>query len=398
MAERPGKQKRPRRVKPKGAGAPPAETISHLHAELLATCERLQATIEKLQTVNTELNSKVEGLERATNDRKNLLAAIVESSLDAIIGMTLDGTITTWNAGAERIYGYTAGEAVGSSLSLIVPPERQDELRTLIERGRRPQIGEPIEMERVANDGRRLVVASTVSPVRDGAGKVTLLSAFERDITERKHAEERQHVLLAELNHRVRNTLATVLSLLRQSLRHSASIKEFSQAFEGRIRALAKSHDLLAATKWAGADLEALVVTALAPYRERGDRVVVSGDRVILNAASALLFGMILHELATNATKHGALSNERGQVEVSWTKNARTKRLAVTWAEMNSPHAAEPGKSKGFGMTLIERGLAHELKGEAGFDFRGGGLRCSLEVPLAEIEAEDATVVRRRRP
>ncbi len=338
----------------------------------------------------TERKHAEEGLAR--------LAAIVESSLDAIIAMAPDGTITTWNAGAERMYGYTGEEAVGSSLSLILSPEKKGELRTVIERGRRPRVGEPIEMERVAKDGRRLIVASTVSPVRNAAGKVIALSAIERDVTERKHAEERQHMLVAELNHRVKNTLATVLSLLRQSLRHSSSIKEFSQAFEGRIRALAKSHDLLAASNWAGVDLEALVVTALAPYRERGDRVVVSGDAVTMNAAAALLFGMILHELATNAAKYGALSNERGQVEVAWMKNARTKQLNLTWGEKNGPRGAEPGRAKGFGMTLIERGLAHELKGDAKFDFRDGGLRCTLEVPLSEIEAEGGAVVRRKRP
>jgi two-component sensor histidine kinase len=256
----------------------------------------------------------------------------------------------------------------------------------------------PIELERITKDGRQLMVASTVSPIRDRGGKIIAVSAIERDISPQKQVEERQHMLLAELNHRVKNTLATVLSLLRQSLRHSVSVKEFSAAFDGRIRALAKSHDLLAASNWAGADLEVLVVTALAPYRERGDRVVVSGDKVTLNAPAALLLGMILHELATNAAKHGALSNERGQVEVSWTKSVRTKQISLTWAEKNGPRPAEPGKTKGFGLTLIERGLAHELKGEASFDFRGGGLRCSLDMPLAEIEAEGSAIIRRKRP
>ncbi len=139
-------------------------------------------------------------------------------------------------------------------------------------------------------------------------------------------------------------------------------------------------------------------MTALAPYRERGDRVVVSGDAVTLNAPAALLLGMILHELATNAAKYGALSNERGQIEVSWAKNARTKRLGLTWAERNGPQPVEPGKNKGFGLTLIERGLAHELKGEASFEFREGGIRCFLDMPLAEIEAAGTTIVRRRRP
>jgi two-component sensor histidine kinase len=202
------------------------------------------------------------------------------------------------------------------------------------------------------------------------------------------------------LNHRVKNTLATVLSLLRRSLRHSKSVKSFSTAFEGRVRALSKSHDLLAASSWAGADLEVLVVTSLAPYRERGDRVVVGGDKVTLNAPSALILGMILHELATNAAKHGALSNDRGTVEVSWHRNARPQRLEVVWTEKDGPRVVAPAgdkstgktKAKGFGLTLIERGLSHELKGKCEFEFKPAGLRCSIEIPLAELDANPAAV------
>ncbi len=327
------------------------------------------------------------------------LAAIVESSFEAIIGMAADGTITTWNAGAERIYGYTPAEAIGSSLSLVLPDDRKGELRALIDRGRHPRAAESIELERVAKDGTRVTVASTVSPVRNPAGKVIGVSAIERDITAQKHSDERQRVLLAELNHRVKNTLATVLSLLRRSLQHSGSIKGFSTAFEGRVRALAKSHDLLAASNWAGADLEVAVVTALAPYRERGDRVVVSGDKVTLNAPAALILGMILHELATNAAKHGGLSNEQGRVEVSWTRTQRAKRLTLTWLERGGPRVAAPAKVKGFGLTLIERGLAHELRGECAFDFKPAGLRCSIDVPLAELEASPGSAgpLKRRR-
>ena len=327
------------------------------------------------------------------------LAAIVASSHDAIFGITPDGTITAWNAGAERMYGYKHDEAVGASLSLVFPSHDKNDLRALLERGRRLRVGESIEMERVTKDSRRLVVASTVSPIRGAAGKVSGISAIERDITAQKQTEERQRMLVAELNHRVKNTLATVVSLLRQSLRHATGMKQFSQAFEGRIRALAKSHDLLAASNWSGADLEVLVVTALAPYRERGDRVVVTGDKLTLNAPAALLLGMILHELATNAAKHGALSNDRGQVEVAWSRNARTGRLELTWTEKNGPRVADAARPKGFGLTLIERGLAHELKGKSHFEFKGGSLRCAIEIPLGEIEAEgSAAKPRRRRP
>lgn len=315
------------------------------------------------------------------------LAAIVESSRDAIIGMSADGTILTWNHGAELIYGYSAAEAVGRSLSLVIPADRPDELRMMIERAKRPRLGQLIETLREAKDGRRICVSSTVSPVRDPKGRIIALSAIERDISERKAAEEHQAMLLAELNHRVKNTLTTVLSLSTRTLRNSASLNDFQQTFEGRIRALAKTHDILAANNWAGAELETIVITALAPFRERGERMVVSGEKVILKASAALILAIMLHELTTNAVKYGALSSERGRIEVSWETDLRAKTLSIRWQERDGPKVGKPNRRKGFGMSLIERGMAHELRGNAAFDFRSAGLRCALEMPLAEVTA-----------
>jgi two-component system CheB/CheR fusion protein len=315
------------------------------------------------------------------------LAAIVESSRDAVIGMSNNGTIQTWNQGAERIYGYSAAEAVGRSLSLVIPADRPDELRALLERAKRPRIGQPIETQRETKDGKRIHVSSTVSPVRDAKGKIIAISAIERDVTERKQAEEHQALLLAELNHRVKNTLTTVLSLSTRTLRNSASLADFQETFEGRIRALAKTHDILAANNWAGAELESIVITALAPYRERGERMVVSGDKIMLKASAALILAIMLHELATNAVKHGALSTERGRVEVSWETELRAGTISIRWQERDGPKVTAPSRRKGFGLTLIERGMTHELRGNAAFDFRSAGLRCALEMPLVEVTA-----------
>ena len=131
-----------------------------------------------------------------------------------------------------------------------------------------------------------------------------------------------------------------------------------------------------------------IVITALAPYQERGDRVIVDGSKTAVNASSALILGMVLHELATNAAKYGALSTQAGEVEVTWNKDLSRNRLLLVWSESKGPRIAGPAKKKGFGLGLIERALAHELKGQSTFDFRSIGLRCTIILPLTEIAVE----------
>jgi two-component system, chemotaxis family, CheB/CheR fusion protein len=309
------------------------------------------------------------------------LASIVATSHEAIIGMTLEGVITTWNTGAQRIFGYMPEEAIGQPWSLTMPPVTAGEYGALIGGIKRSRTATVSEAERVTKDGRILNVASTVSPIRDPTGKLIGLSAIEREITERKQAEERQRVLLAELNHRVKNTLATVVTISSQTLRHSGSVQAFQEAFEGRIHALAKAHELLAASHWTGADLRQIVRAELAPFHVGDNRVAVSGDAIVLPPSAALMLCMVFHELAINAAKYGALKNDDGRVEVNWKRDGRGRRLVIDWVERDGP-AIEPPKKDGFGLALIQRGLAHELEGRATFDFTDKGLRCSLEIPL----------------
>jgi two-component system CheB/CheR fusion protein len=328
----------------------------------------------------TELKRGAAGLAR--------LAAIVENSQDAIIGMAPDGTITNWNAGAERIYGHRAAEAVGRPLSLVMPAERANELHAIVERLKRSRIAALTETERVAKDSRHLKVLSSVSPVRDSGGKLVAASVIEHDITGRKHAEEHQKMLLAELNHRVKNALAAVQSIAARSLRNSASLEEFRVTFEGRLQALAKAHDLLAASRWQGADLGDIVLTELAPYGEP-ERVQVRGDKFMLTSNASLILGMAFHELAVNAVKHGAFSGDQGRLEVSWDKTA-DGRLVVQWIEQSGP-AIKPGPRKsGFGLKLIERGVREDLQGKVTVAFPKTGLRCVLDIPIAEAQESPA--------
>ncbi|HKW54942.1 MAG TPA: chemotaxis protein CheB [Stellaceae bacterium] len=322
---------------------------------------------------------------RGEEDRARL-ATIVSTSYDAIVGLTLDGTIASWNAGAERLYGYAAAEAVGQRWAMLAAVDRAGEARSVIDRLKRAREPSTTETQRIAKGGRMVQVASTVSPVLNAAGKVIGLSAIERDVTERKQAEERRRLLLAELNHRVKNTLATVLSISAQTLRHSRSVESFHGAFEGRVQALAKTHDVLASADWTGADLKDVVIAELAPYREQGDHLSLKGEPLMLAPNAALMLGMVFHELATNAAKHGAFTVDSGHVEVTWARAGRGQRLTIEWSERDGPKAERPHQN-GFGLTLIERGVAHELQGRATIDFANGGLRCVLDVPLAELQA-----------
>ena len=313
------------------------------------------------------------------------LASVVGTSHEAIIGMTLDGTITTWNAGARRMYGHSAEEAIGQPWSIVMPADRSDELHAMVEGIKRSRAATITDAERVARDGRLLHVAWSVSPIRDPAGQLIGLSAIERDITERKQAEERQRLLLAELNDRVKNMLATVLSISSQTLRHSRSAEAFQEAFEGRIQALAKAHDLLAASNWQGADLREVLLAELAVHREQGNHLSLEGEAISLAPNAALTLGMAFHELVTNAAKHGAFATEAGRVEVAWKSDSRSQLLKINWAERDVPKV-ERSPQDGFGLKLIERGIKHELHGRATFDFGSSGLRCSLEIPLAEAQ------------
>jgi two-component system CheB/CheR fusion protein len=316
------------------------------------------------------------------------LAAIVASSYDAIIGLAPDGTITSWNAGAERIYGYPAEEAVGRPLSLIMPPDRSDEMRVVLDRLRRAGVPQPVETQRLTRDGRRVHISFTVSPIRNAAGKLIAASVIERDISAQKQAEEQQKQLVAELKHRVKNTLATVLSVAARTRESSRSMDEFARAFEGRVHALAKTHDLLTRDGWSGVSLRRIVESELEPYAGEAGKVRIEGPELVLSAQAATMVGMVLHELATNAAKHGGLSAKAGSVRVGWKVGAGTDpQVTLEWRERGGPPVSEPER-QGFGLAFIERCLSYELGGEARFQFAPGGLRCDLTFPVSQAASK----------
>jgi PAS domain S-box-containing protein len=309
------------------------------------------------------------------------LAAIVVSSDDAIISKTLDGVVTSWNGGATRIFGYEPNEMIGQSILRLIPPELHGEETEILARLQRGERIDHYETVRVAKDGRRIDVSLTVSPLRDRSGKVVGASKVGRDISERKRAEKLQRILTDELSHRVKNTLATVQAIASQSLARARSPSDFVASFGGRLQALANAHSLLTRSQMQGADVMALVNEQVLVGAAAGDRISCSGPLVVLEPQVALHLALVLHELATNARKYGALSVPDGRLSVTW--EVRTNggcSLHLGWKESDGPKVSAP-RGHGFGRALIEQ-TVQSHGGHVSVHYHRDGLTCEIDLPL----------------
>ena len=199
------------------------------------------------------------------------------------------------------------------------------------------------------------------------------------DVTTRKEAERHQRLLINELNHRVKNTLAIVQAIARQSFRPGVSPRDSVEAFEGRLAALTAAHDVLTRQNWEAAPIASIVAGAVAPHHAGDGRLTAEGPATWLEPKTAVALGLAMHELATNAVKYGALSNASGRVDVRWT--LAEQRLALTWRESGGPSVAPPTR-RGFGVRLLEQGLSEELRGRVRLEFLPEGLLCSVDATL----------------
>lgn len=214
-------------------------------------------------------------------------------------------------------------------------------------------------------------------PIIEHDGQVSGVFVEGSDITEQVEAQDRQRLLMDELNHRVKNTLATVQAIAQQTLRGSTTPEQFTEAFESRLMALSKTHNALTDSHWSGAGLRQILWQELSPYG--AERVTLSGPEIQLSARLALALGMVFHELATNAAKYGALS-EAGQLRVTWSVED-TEVLSLEWRETGGPTPKPPSR-RGFGSRLIERSITGELQGTVAIDYDPAGLICRFTVPL----------------
>ena len=225
--------------------------------------------------------------------------------------------------------------------------------------------------------------------VRDASGEPVRYSGVDIDITERKRLEEHQKLLLAELNHRVRNTIATIQSIAKQSLTGGRRLDEARDSFLRRLHALAHAHGLLTQSEWRGAKLSALIENELKPY---GKQVTFGGEDVVLVPKAALILGLVLHELTTNAAKHGALSAPEGRIELAWQVIDAT-RFRLAWRERDGPEV-RPGVRRGFGSRLLEKAVGYELQGQASLELAPEGACYEITAPLQELVEQTATLDR----
>jgi len=497
-------------------------------------------------TLMGAVNMLLDISERKSGERAaQHLAAIVESSDDAIISKDLHGTIVSWNKGAERLFGYTAEEIIGKPVTALMPPERQHEEPGILARIRRGERIDHYETIRQRKDGTLMDVSLTVSPVRDGSGQIVGASKIARDITDQKRAadaldrraseqaalyqftdklfraqcsddiydaaleailqalrcerasillfdsagvmrfvrscclsegyqqaveghspwtpdtpnptpiwigdvasaemeeslkrtvaaegigalafiplmtqgrligkfmvyydlpqtfarteislaitiarqlgfsiervraEQKRDLLVAELNHRVKNTLATVVAISHQSFAKGRSPEEVHRSFEKRVRALAQTHGRLAEASWSSVSLEMLLADETAPYRDDRTNVQIAGPCIQLNPKSAVSLGMAFHELTTNAAKYGALSTKEGSLQVTWSTTTDGE-LRIRWRESGGPAVSAPQRS-GFGRLLLERALRADLDANVELDFAPDGFECIIRFPL----------------
>ena len=305
-------------------------------------------------------------------------ASIIESSDDAIVSKDIDGIITTWNTGAERLYGYTAKEIIGRPLRILIPPDLRAEEFAIHERIQRGERIAHYETVRMCKHGRLIDISLTVSPIKDLDGKIIGASKIARDNTARKRSEEQILAIAHEAEHRTKNVLATVQATVR--LTQSDTSEGFKHAIVGRIQALANVHTLFVQSRWTGAELHSLVTQELLPYCQSGaTRARIDGPNVLLEPNTAQTIAMTLHELATNAAKYGALSVPEGYVQVEWSR-AADGRLILRWAETDGP-LVKPPTRRGFGTRVMERMIQGQLKGEIRFDWRAEGLTCEIALP-----------------
>jgi two-component system CheB/CheR fusion protein len=344
------------------------EELQSANEELETSKEELQSVNEELQTVNNELRSKIEELDRANSDLTNLF----QSTQIATVFLDRDLVIRNFTPAVTKLFSLIPGDRgrpLTDIASRIEYPELESDIKTVF-------AGEVIERPVRLASGQSHYLAR-ILPYRTENEIDGVLLTFV-DVTNIIAAEEQQKVLTAELSHRVKNSLAVVSSIAERTLPDG----EPKDDLIGRFHALGQTHDLLSQAGWTEAPLRELIVRELAPHiAGDGSNARVNGPPVMLKPQPALLLALVLHELATNAAKYGALSTPEGRVEVAWTiTGGGPRRLELTWTEQGGAKISGLPK-RGFGTELIEHGIRFELEGEAELGVMDGGLHCRMVIP-----------------
>ena len=362
------------------------DPLRNTKGEVIGAVECFLDITERKRMDDALEQSRVRALEQ-----EQRLAATYEHVAIGISEVAPDGTFLRVNEAIADITGFSREHLLASRLFTHTHPDDADPDRKAF---RKQVAGDlefySVEKRFVRRDGRVIWLAVHSSPVR-ADGRLLYMVRVVQDITERKAAEQRQNLLIDELNHRVKNTLATVQSLASQTARGAPTPADFRERFEGRLIALSKAHDQLTVHHWESADLRELLNAGFAPYGVGPERIVLRGEDLVLRPRAALTLAMAFHELVTNAAKYGALSAAGGRIEIRWQPveagGDGRRMLHIEWTEQGGPPVTEPER-RGFGSRLIEGSVGAELGGRARLTFAPKGLRCAFDIPLEAVTVD----------
>lgn len=350
---------------------------------------------DEAQVRNERSERPETGLEdvKSRHDAAAFLAAIIKSSDDAIISKSLSGIILTWNKAAERVFGYTADEAIGEPVTILIPEDRLEEEPIILRKIHDGHQVDHFETIRRRKDGSLVDLSLTISPIRDSSGRIIGASKIARDISERRRASEHQDMLLREMHHRVKNLFTITGSLITLAARTTETSAELANSMKGRLLALSRAHEMTLpsftgddAFRERSTTLFQLFDGILAPYSsDARPRYHLHGTDFTIGANKVTNLALLFHEFATNAAKYGCLSVAEGQLDI--TVSNHSEMLEVIWSERsNNPLPGGEGKSSGFG-TKLEGMIARGFNGSITREWLPTGLSIRIEIPHRTLQS-----------
>jgi PAS domain S-box-containing protein len=357
--------------------------IGESNQALVAEVTERRRVQEQLRELNKTLEHRVIERTRALRASAALLQTATDSASVGLAAFDGDLHYTYANPAYCKIFG-VSGDILGKHPSKILAAGYGEQIGPLLNRA---LAGERVSAElsrpAMTAEAKPCHYLTVFEPERDADGQVGGAVTAVFDITDRKQAEEQIRLLLREVNHRSKNLLSVVSAIARQT--NASTQEEFAKRFSDRIQALARSHDLLAKSEWQSISVLELIRAQLAHFEDLiGRRILLEGPSLMLSVAGAQCLGMVMHELATNAAKHGALSNQKGVVEITWERAVEQGRFAISWIERGGPPVVPPTHS-GYGSTVITRMAELNLDGAVDLDFASSGLVWNLSCPVAKV-------------
>ncbi len=353
------------------------------HVQVSASPLRVGVT-DAVAVTLTDITSRIR--ERASQESERAALAILASANEAVIVCDREGRITHANAAvaaitAESPIGKTFSSAINLTISGFSAADPGSEIVA------RAIGGTPVQgIEAAAPDAPKCKdLLISAAPLRIGSDQISGCVVTMVDLSQRKTLEQQQLLLMGELDHRVKNTLALVLSIANRTANSEETVDGFQTAFSGRIQALAATHNILAECSWSSVRVAEVLHQEVGPFITTGEnRLRVSGPDVRIRPRAAIALGLVLHELATNAVKYGALSSPDGVVAVNFTDNPESAFFSLEWREADGPRVAEPNRF-GFGQTVITRSLQYSVDGGAELEYPSEGVRCTMRIPRADV-------------